>query len=109
MTDTPRPSTPHIVSREPCDPYVSETLTAEQEKYYMAGQWKLMWWRFRRHRPAVVSLAFLAVIYFSILISEWIAPYELQTRNIKYIFAPPRACICSMTASSLARSSTASP
>src|SRR5476651_476957 len=84
------PVTPHFVSREPWDPYVSETLTAEQEKYYMAGQWKLMWWRFRRHRPAVVSLAFLAVIYFSILISEWIAPYELQTRNIKYIFAPPQ-------------------
>jgi peptide/nickel transport system permease protein len=93
MTDRPAPDrapTPHFVNREPWDPYVSETLTAEQEKYYMAGQWKLMWWRFRRHRPAVVSLAFLAVIYFSILISEWIAPYELQTRNIKYIFAPPQ-------------------
>jgi peptide/nickel transport system permease protein len=56
----------------------------------MAGQWKLMWWRFRRHRAAVVSAAFLALIYFSILISEWIAPYDLQTRHIKYIFAPPQ-------------------
>ena len=46
-------------------PYVSEKLTAEQEKYYMAGQWKLMWWRFRRHRPAVVSAAFLVLMYFS--------------------------------------------
>ena len=31
----------------------------------MAGQWKLMWWRFRRHRPAVVSAVFLALMYFS--------------------------------------------
>ena len=31
----------------------------------MAGQWKLMWWRFRRHRPAVVSAAFLLLMYFS--------------------------------------------
>lgn len=94
MTDRPlsTPSaTPHYVNREPWDPYVSEKLTADQEKYYMAGQWKLMWWRFRRHRPAVISAAFLALMYLSILISEWIAPYDLQTRHIKYIFAPPQS------------------
>jgi peptide/nickel transport system permease protein len=43
----------------------------------MAGQWKLMWWRFRRHRPAVVSAIFLALIYFTTAISEFIAPYDL--------------------------------
>jgi peptide/nickel transport system permease protein len=84
-------STPHFVSTAPWDPYVSERLTAEQEKYYMAGQWKLMWWRFRRHRPAVVSGIFLAFMYLSTLISEWIAPYDLQTRHVGYIFAPPQA------------------
>jgi peptide/nickel transport system permease protein len=98
MTDTaPRPptadrpaATPHFVSHEPWDPYVADKLGADQEKYYMAGQWKLMWWRFRRHRPAVVSAAFLALMYLSILICEWIAPYDLHTRHIKYIFAPPQ-------------------
>ena len=92
MTDTAqRPPTPHYVNKAPWDPYVAERLTADQEKYYMAGQWKLMWWRFRRHRPAVVSAVFLALIYFSTLISEWIAPYDLHTRHIKYIFAPPQS------------------
>ncbi len=96
MTDTtppgaPRPHTPHFVSKEPWDPYVSERLTADQEKYYMAGQWKLMWWRFRRHKPAVVSAVVLGLIYFSTIISEWIAPYDLHTRHAKYIFAPPQA------------------
>src|SRR6185437_7380403 len=86
-----RPATPHFVNREPWDPYVADRLTAEQEKYYMAGQWKLMWWRFRRHRPAVVSAVFLLLMYFSCFISEWIAPYDLQTRQIKSIFAPPQA------------------
>ncbi|MFI4999411.1 MAG: ABC transporter permease [Reyranellales bacterium] len=95
MTDTIRTSgerstTPHYVNKEPWDPYVSERLTSEQEKYYMAGQWKLMWWRFRRHRPAVVSMVFLLLIYFSTMISEWIAPYDLNTRHAKYIFAPPQ-------------------
>lgn len=81
---------PHFVSKEPWDPYVSERLTVEQERYYMAGQWKLMWWRFRRHRPAVVSAVFLALMYFSTLISEWIAPYDLHTRHSRFIFAAPQ-------------------
>jgi peptide/nickel transport system permease protein len=93
MNDTTNPAKPpseHFVSREPWDPYVSEKLTAEQEKFYMAGQWKLMWWRFRRHKPAVVSALFLGLMYFSILISEWLAPYDLNTRHAHFIFAPPQ-------------------
>ncbi len=86
----PKRRAEHYVNREPWDPYVAERLTAEQEKYYMAGQWKLMWWRFRRHRPAVVSMAFLLLMYLSTVISEFIAPYDLQTRNSAYIFAPPQ-------------------
>ncbi|HYC63245.1 MAG TPA: ABC transporter permease [Reyranellaceae bacterium] len=97
MTDTPNVPPPgaarkleHYVSREPWDPYVSERLTAEQEKFYMAGQWKLMWWRFRRHKPAVVSGIFLLLMYFTTLISEWVAPYDLHSRH-KFIFAPPQS------------------
>jgi peptide/nickel transport system permease protein len=86
----PRRHAEHYVNREPWDPYVAERLTAEQEKYYMAGQWKLMWWRFRRHKPAVVSLIFLALMYASTLMSELIAPYDLNTRHSAYIFAPPQ-------------------
>jgi peptide/nickel transport system permease protein len=86
----PRPRSDHFVNKEPWDPYVAERLTADQEKYYMAGQWKLMWWRFRRHRPAVVSAVFLAFIYFTTVISEFIAPYDLHTRHSAYIFAPPQ-------------------
>ena len=99
MTDIPsnvppsgapkRPPTAHFVSQEKWDPYVSERLTADQERYYMAGQWKLMWWRFRRHKPAVVSAVFLLVMYFTTIVSEWIAPYDLHSRH-RAIFAPPQ-------------------
>ena len=27
----------------------TEALTAEQERFYLASQWQLMWWKFRRH------------------------------------------------------------
>jgi peptide/nickel transport system permease protein len=89
-TTRPPARPPHFVSKEPWDPYVSETLTAEQERFYMAGQWKLMWWRLRRHKPAVICGMFLVFMYLTTLLSEIIAPYDQHTRHIKHIFAPPQ-------------------
>ena len=80
----------HYVSGEPFDPYSVESMTAEQERYYMASQWQMMWWKFCRHRLAVVSGAILAIFYFSILISEFLAPYHLHSRDSQHIFAPPQ-------------------
>lgn len=96
MDDTPEekgagaPANPHYVSRAPFDPRAIETMTPEQEKVFLASQKKLMWWKFRRHRVAVWCGAFLAFIYLSILVSECLAPYGLETRDSKFIYAPPQ-------------------
>ena len=79
------------VDEAPFDPYDVERLTPEQERFYTASQWRLMWWRFRRHKLAVVSLFLLLLLYASTLISEVIAPYNLHTRNARFIHAPPQA------------------
>jgi peptide/nickel transport system permease protein len=50
-----------------------------------------MWWKFRRHRLAVISGAVLAVLYASILVSEFLAPYNLHSRHVDFIYAPPQA------------------
>jgi peptide/nickel transport system permease protein len=81
----------HFVSSAPFDPYSIEALTAEQESYYMASQWRMMWWRLKRHRLAVVSGMILLAMYLSILVSEMLAPYDLHTRNIDFIHAPPQS------------------
>ncbi len=81
----------HFVSSEPFDPYSVERLTPEQERYYLASQWQLMWWKLRHHRVAVFSGLVLLVMYGTILISEWIAPYNLHAQHIDYIYAPPQA------------------
>lgn len=80
----------HWVSKAPFDPHQSETLTPEQERYYMASQWQLMRWKLRRHPLAVISGIVLLIIYLSILASEWVAPYPLHKRNARYIYAPPQ-------------------
>jgi len=81
----------HYVSDAPFDPYSIEALTEEQERYFMASQWRMMWLRFKRHRLAVVSGAVLLVMYLSILVSEFLAPYDLHSRHIRFIYAPPQS------------------
>ena len=56
----------HFVSQAPFNPMQVDDLTPEQEKFYMASQWKMMWWRLRKHRLAVWSGAILFVLYASI-------------------------------------------
>jgi peptide/nickel transport system permease protein len=94
MRNSPLPAPgeplPHYVSAEPFNPMSIEELTPQQERVYMASQWRLMWWKFKRHKVALWSGVFLALLYISILFCEFLAPYNLETRNIKTIYAPPQ-------------------
>ena len=56
----------------------------------MASEWRMVWWKLRRHRIAVLSGAILLVMYASILICEFLAPYDLDARNTDFIYAPPQ-------------------
>lgn len=85
-----RESLEHFVNDAPFDPHSVTKLTPEQEKFYLSSQWRLMWLKFKRHKLAVVSGAFLILVYVSIFFSEMIAPYELTHRHTDYIYAPPQ-------------------
>ena len=81
---------PHYISDAPFDPYSVERMTPAQERFYMASEWRMVWWKLRRHRVAVVSGAILLMIYASTLICEILAPYGLDVRNTDFIYAPPQ-------------------
>ncbi len=81
----------HTVSDAPFDPYSVERVSPEQERYYLATQWQLMWWKLKRHRLAVWSGVFLLVLYGSIFFSELLAPYGLDTRHTDSLYHPPQA------------------
>ena len=89
-SQTPGAAGEHYVATGAFDPYSIEQLTPEQEQYYLASQWRLMWWKLKRHRLAVVCAAILALMYASALVSEFLAPYNLHSRFTDYIFAPPQ-------------------
>lgn len=80
----------HYVSTSPFDPYSVEEMTPQQARVYKASQLKLMWWKFRLHKLAVISAAFLAILYAMILVVEFLVPYNLHTRNVDFIYAPPQ-------------------
>ena len=81
---------PHYVSAAPFDPVSIEAMSADQSRIFLASQWRLMWWKFRRHRVALYSGIFLAFMYAMILICELLAPYNLHSRNVDFIHAPPQ-------------------
>jgi peptide/nickel transport system permease protein len=88
----PSPGAPleHFVSTAPFDAQSIERMTPEQERVNQASQRRLMWWKFKRHKLAYVSGIFLLILYLMILIVEFIAPYNLHTRNVEFIHAPPQ-------------------
>ena len=87
---TARQPLDHFVSKAPFSPATDEKLTPEQERYYMASQWQMVWRKLRRHHLAVVSGAILLLLYLSIFVTEFIAPYALTTRHTDHLFAPPQ-------------------
>ncbi|PLX39785.1 MAG: peptide ABC transporter permease [Hyphomicrobiales bacterium] len=82
---------PHYVSEAPFEIADEDALTPEQERFFLASQWKMMWWRFARHKLAVAAGLILLASYGTILITEFLAPYELHSRHTDFIYAPPQA------------------
>lgn len=93
QTPLPMPGAPlgHYVNQKPFDPHSIEELTPAQERVYLASQWKLMWWKFCRHRLAVISGVFLLLMYASTLMSGFLSPYNYLTRHTDHLNAPPQA------------------
>ena len=81
----------HYVSEEAFDPDATMAAgSAPSQRYLNASQTQIIWWRFLRHRLAVVSLVILGLAYGSILVTEMLAPYGLHSRHTSHIYAPPQ-------------------
>jgi peptide/nickel transport system permease protein len=63
----------------------------QEERIYTASQWQLMWWRFRRHKMAIVSAVVLILLYAIALFCEFVAPHEAHRYEAALALAPPQA------------------
>jgi peptide/nickel transport system permease protein len=81
-------TTRSAIAPEPAAP--PARVRKDEDSIFVASQWQLMWWRFRRHRLALFSVAVIAFIYLVALLCEPIATYAPESRSREYAYAPPQ-------------------
>jgi peptide/nickel transport system permease protein len=67
-----------------------EMRSAAEDKIFVASQWQLMRWRFKRHKLAVVSLFVLIFLFIIAIFAEFFAVEDPQYHKARYSFAPPQ-------------------
>lgn len=56
----------------------------------LASQWKLMWWRFRKHKLALASGVVVILIYLVATFVEFLAPFPTDRMISELAYAPPQ-------------------
>jgi peptide/nickel transport system permease protein len=59
------------------------------EDFYRAGQWQLVWWKFKRHKLANIGAVVLGVFYFFAIFAGFMAPYDPLHRFKDYVTMSP--------------------
>jgi peptide/nickel transport system permease protein len=76
---------------EPTGPRPGQSLPGEREaRAFVASQWMLMWWRFSKHKVALVSGIVVLCVYLVALFAEFFAPFGPDNVNPVYLYAPPQ-------------------
>src|SRR5579862_698141 len=77
----------------PVIPTVDERVDGSEEelKLEVATQWQLMWWKFRKHRLAMVGAIVVIAFYLIAIFANFLAPRSIDFYNAKYSnYAPPQ-------------------
>ncbi|NJN80821.1 MAG: ABC transporter permease [Caldilineaceae bacterium] len=56
----------------------------------VASQWQLMWWKFRKHKLAMIGGTVTILIYLVAAFAEFLAPFPPAEFNATYTYAPPQ-------------------
>jgi peptide/nickel transport system permease protein len=66
-----------------------EVPIADSERVFVASQWQLMWWQFRRAKAALVSTVVILILFFIAIFCEFLSPYDPLKQGLD-IYAPPQ-------------------
>ena len=62
----------------------------ELKAIYVASQWKLMWWKFKKHKLAIIAGPILIFLYLCAIFADFLSPVLPTTRFAQYKGAPPQ-------------------
>ena len=66
-----------------------DTEIIEDEEIFVASYSQLMWWRFRKHRMALLSAVLVVILYGVAAFAEFVAPYDPEQSFVQYKYVPP--------------------
>ena len=66
------------------------TANEDQAQIVVAGQWRLIWRKFRKHRLAMSSGVVILLIYLVVLVPGFFAPYTPEEYGADFTYAPPQ-------------------
>lgn len=73
-------------------PYITRRKkSSDTPKKLVASQWQLMWWKFRKHRLAMISLVIIIALYTVAIFAGFFAPKAMDTYFRRYTSAPPQS------------------
>ncbi len=79
-----------MAEMEKREEFIEEVFAEKEEKIYVASQWKLMWWRFKRNKLAVAGGIVLIIFYIIAAFCEFFAPNDPYKYDVRYVLAPPQ-------------------
>ena len=68
---------------------VEESELLQDEEVFVAGQWRLMWWRFRKHRMALVGAAVVVCFYLIAIFADFLAIADPRESYHQLAYMPP--------------------
>ncbi len=63
---------------------------ATKQRIFVASQWQLMWWRFRKHRVAVASAIIVGGFYLVVLGADFLAYSDPDASEAQRALMPPQ-------------------
>jgi peptide/nickel transport system permease protein len=71
-------------------PAPGDHVTAGDQRIFVASQWQLMWWRFRKHKVAVASAVVVALFYVVVVGADFLAYADPNVSEAQRSLMPPQ-------------------
>jgi peptide/nickel transport system permease protein len=71
-------------------PTPGDHVAAGDQRIFVASQWQLMWWRFRKHKVAVLSAVVIALFYLVVIGADFLAYADPNVSEAQRSLMPPQ-------------------
>ncbi len=71
-------------------PLVTPGAVQANDSTYVASQWKLMWWKFKRHKLAMIGGVVVILLYLIAIFAEFLSPANPNEISSTHTYAPPQ-------------------